>query len=397
VSWSYDKPLKIVTVRVKQTQKTDGETPVFRTPVDIRVTTGRGAKTYRADVEKADEEFHFPWPTRPKMVEFDPDNWIPKTLKFEKKKEELLYQLEESATVVGRIQACEGLGKIIGDDEVVAGLGRKLKSKDYYGVRIAAAEALGSIAGDAVRDALLAGLADKKSRVRRAVVAALGKVKQERVAKRLETVFGRDKSYFVAAEAARSIAKIREEKAYDFLVGALKYESHCDVVRGAVFDALVELKDARGIREARAWAGAGKPLTVRTSAIVALGRLGRELEKRRERDRVRNDLVELLRHEHFRVRRAAVAGLGELADEAAIGELEKVLANDPLPHLRSSARRAIKRIREETGKQARIGKLEKELGTRRDENKDLKRRLDGLERKLTEVSGGGRRKASRKR
>ncbi len=397
VSWSYNKRLKLVTVRVKQTQKTDDETPVFRTPVDIHITTARGTKACRVEIEKADEEFHFPTTTRPKMVEFDRDNWIPKTLKFEKKKEELLYQLKDSATVIGRIRACEGLGKIMGVDEVVAALRKKLGSKDYYGVRIAAAEALGSIASDAARDALLAGLTDKKSKVRRAVVVALGKIKQKAVAKRLETIFRRDRSYYVAADAVRSIAKIREEDAYDFLVAALKYESHRDVVRGAVFNAFVELKDTRGMREARVWAGEGKPMTARTAAIVTLGKLGREQEKARERDRVRNELVELMRHPHFRVRASAVAALGELADEAAVGELEKIVENDPLPHLRKGARGAIKKIREETGKQARLGKLEKEMGTFRDENKELKRRLEGLERKLTEFSPAGAKRPRRRK
>jgi aminopeptidase N len=397
VSWSYDKPLKLATVRVKQTQKTDGDTPVFRTPVDIHITTAGATNTYRVDIEKNDEEFHFPTPTRPKMVEFDHSNWIPKTLKFEKKKDELLYQLEKSATIIGRIRACESLGKIMDDDKVVDALGKKLRSNDYYGVRIAAAGALGSIAGDAARDALLKGLTDKKSKVRRAVVAALGNVKQEAVAKRLASVFRTDKSYFVAAAAVRSIAKIREEKAYDFLIRALKVDTWHDLVRSAVFDAFVEVKDTRGISEVRKWAAAGKPLPVRTAAIRALGKLGRELEKAADRDRVRRELIELLRHDHFRVRRAAVDGLIGLADEVAIPEIEKRAESDREAHVRSSARRAATKIREETGKQARIGKLEKELGTLRDENKELKRRLDTLERKISKAPSGSKKKKPRRR
>ncbi len=395
VSWSYDKTLKLVTVRVKQTQKIEDETPVFRTPVDIHITTARGADAFRVEIENPDEEFHFPSAVRPKLVEFDRENWIPKTLKFEKTKDELLEQLEHSATVIGRIRACEGLGKIMGDDTVVAALRKALRGKDHHGVRIAAAEALGSVAGDAARDALLAGLDDEKSKVRRAVVTALGKIKQEPVAKRLETVFRRDKSYYVAAEAVHSIAKIREDAAYDFLVKALAYESHRDVVRSAVFGALVELKDTRGIREARTWAAAGKPINARMAAIGALGKLGRELEKARDRDRVRRELVEMLRHPHFRVRTAAAGALGELHDDTAIGNLEKLLASDPLPHVRKVVRRAIEQIREETGKRARLGNLEKELGALRDENKDLKRRLDGLDRKLEELSGAGAKRRKR--
>ena len=387
VSWSYDKALKLVAVRVKQTQKTDGETPVFRTPVDIHITTSRGTDAHRVAIEKADEEFHFPSATRPKMVEFDRENWIPKTLKFEKKKDELLYQLEHSATVVGRIRACEWLGKIMGDDEVVAALSKRLRGKDHHGVRIAAADALGSIGGDGARDVLLRALAEKNSKVRRAVVKGLKEFRQEAVAKRLETVFRREKSYFVAAEAVRAIAKIREEAAYDFLVGALKYDSHRDVVRSAVFESYVELKDTRGIKQAREWAAEGRPMAARAVAITTLGKLGRELEKARERDRVRNDLLEMLRHPHFRVRGAAVDGLGELHDATAIAELAKIKENDPLSRVRSSARKAIDKIREETGKKARLGTLEKEIGALRDENKELKRRLDGFERKLSESAG----------
>jgi aminopeptidase N len=397
VSWSYDKALKLVTVRVKQTQKTDGETPVFRTPVDIHITTARHTEVFRVELEKADEELHFPSATRPKMVQFDRDNWIPKTLKFDKPKDELLYQLDHSAAVVGRIQACEGLGKLMGDDGVVAALDKALRSKDHYGVRIAAAEALGSIGSNQARDALLRGLADKDSKVRRAVVKALGQFKQDRVAKRLEALFRKDRSYYVAAEVVRAVAKIRDEGAYGFLVGALKYESHRDVVRSTVFEAFVELKDTRGVKHARDWAAEGRPMNARVAAIAAVGSLGRELDKARDRDRVRRELIEMLRHPHFRVRGAAVAALGELQDGAAIGALEKLRENDPLARVRSAARKAIEKIREETGEKARLGALEKELGELRDENKELKRRLDGFDRKLGEMAGPkakrGRRRA----
>lgn len=396
VSWSHDKVRKLVSVRIKQTQKTDKETPVFRTPVDIHITTARGTEAFRVNIEKPDEEFHFPSAARPKLVEFDRDNWIPKTLKFEKKKDELLYEIEKAETVIGRIRACEGLGKLVGDDEAVAALGKKLTSKDHYGVRIAAAEALGSIADDAARDALYPGLSDEKARVRRAVVTALSKLKQPAVAKKLETVFRRDKSYFVAADAVRAIAKIRDEGAFDFLVEALKRESHRDVIRGAVFSAWVDMKDTRALKHLRTWAAPGKPKPVRTAALGALGRLGRDLEKGRERDKVRNDLVELLHHESHRIRGAAVDALGELHDAAVIGELEKLKEHDPQARIRVVARRAIERIREESGKKAQLGKLEKELGTLRDENKDLKRRIESLERKLGEV-GGGKQKRRRKR
>ncbi|MBN1919017.1 MAG: HEAT repeat domain-containing protein [Verrucomicrobia bacterium] len=397
VSWSYDKALKLVSVRVKQTQKTDKGTPVFRTPVDIHITTARGTEAFRVNVEKADEELHFPCATRPKLVEFDRDNWIPKTLKFEKKKDELLYEIDKAETVIGRIRACEGLGKLVGDEEAVAALGKKLKSKDYYGVRIAAAEALGAIADDAARDALYSGLSDEKARVRGAVVKALGKIKQPAVAKKLEAVFKQDKSYFVAADCVRAIARIREEDAFEFLVEALKRESHRDVIRGAVFGAWAELKDTRAFKHLRAWAESGKPQPARTAAIGALGSLARELEKSRDRDKVRNDLVELLRHENHRIQGAAIHALGELHDASVIGALEKLKEHSPLAGIRGAARRAIEKIREESGKKAPLGKLEKELGTLRDENKDLKRRLDSLERKLGELPGAHKKKTGRKR
>jgi len=387
----------MVVLTVKQTQKTEEqasrapgppatfEVPVFRMPVEIELTTQKGSRTHKVTVEKAEQTFFFQADSKPLMVLFDPNNWILKTLKFDKSKEELIYQVKHAKTIAPRIQACEGLGKMIGDAAVIAALKETLQGDTFYEVRKAAAKALGEIGTDEALAALMEGLKDKDSRVRRGVVEALGKFKKASVIATLKEVFEKDESYYTVGRTLQSAAEIKLDQVYDFILEGLKRDSWAEVIRTSAFNALGELKDPRGIEVAMKYSAYGQPYQVRMAAVSALGKLGDSLEDKKEE--IREHLVPLLKDPHHRVRRAVIDALATLADRKAIPELEKLAESEPLSLIRRAAQKAIKAIQEKAGAKSLKVEFEKELESLRDENKELKKKLEELSAKVAALSG----------
>ncbi|MCI0526443.1 MAG: HEAT repeat domain-containing protein, partial [Nitrospira sp.] len=300
VKWSWE-PIKMqnaesesgmVALTVKQVQKTDEGVPIFRMPVEIEVTTPKENHTYQVTVEKVEQTFFFQADSKPLLVLFDPSNWILKTLKFEKSKEEWIYQVKHAKTIAGRIQACEGLGKIMGDSAVVASLKETLLGDTFYGVRKAAAEALGEIGSDEALAALREGLQDKDSKVRRSAVEALGKFKMGEILPVLKEAFEKDESYYAVGGALESAAKsslithhsslITQDSIFNFILEGLKRDSWAEVIRVSVFNALAELKDPNGIEITMKHTAYGQPYPVRMAAVRALGKLGDSLDDKKE-------------------------------------------------------------------------------------------------------------------
>jgi aminopeptidase N len=104
VTKAWDEASKTVTLKVKQTQQkiaTEAypQADLFRGKMDIAVDGVRRTVEIAAAREQS---FTFPSPSAPKLVNFDVENsWI-KELKFERTLDELLYQFQNDADILGR-------------------------------------------------------------------------------------------------------------------------------------------------------------------------------------------------------------------------------------------------------------------------------------------------------
>jgi len=291
-------------------------------------------------VEKAEHVFHLEAPKRPRTVLFDPDDAILKKLTFKKEKDELLWQLANAKGAWGRIEACRGLGRFLGDDKVVAGLRKALTKDRFWGVRRAAAAALGELGTEAARDALLEGAKDKDSRVRRGVYRALGKFRNDDVAlKALETAYAQDGSHYPMQTAALALAETRHPKAFDAIVKGMDRTSHVEIVARGACMALANLRDERGIERLKERTAYGRHELVRYTAAWALGKLGSFHEDRR--DEVMDHLTGMLRDPNYRARLGAAIGLGELRYKKAVPELEKLARASWTLHPQSLSRMKI--------------------------------------------------------
>ncbi|TMI57449.1 hypothetical protein E6H16_10445, partial [Candidatus Bathyarchaeota archaeon] len=160
----------IAKLTVSQTQSAELETPsVFQTPVDISFTMAKGVVTKRVTITQRDQVFFFSLPEKPRDVEFDPGNWIPKDLDFDKPKTMLLFQLQGDKNMVGRARAAQRLSKYPTED-VVSSLKDAILKDPFWGVQAEAAKSLGTIRTNVALRALIAGLKTKHPKARRAVV-----------------------------------------------------------------------------------------------------------------------------------------------------------------------------------------------------------------------------------
>ncbi len=355
----YDGANRQLRVTVRQVQDTSDATPLFRMPVEIEVMGKVTTRKFPVLVEKGEQEFYFAFDERPLAVVFDAGDRILKTLRHEKSKQELLYQLRRAVEFTARMRAARDLSAFK-DEDVTESLRRALLRDEFGGVRMAAAIALGETGSAEARDALIEGLKkNAEARVRRAVCWGLGRFRGDKKAlAALARTISSDASYFVTAFAMRALAHAAVAgEAYETLIGMLGRESYQDVLRASVFDSLAIASDRRGIALAIDHTAYGVQPSVRVAATMALASLGKEY--RDEREKIYDRLIELLEDKTFRVRLASVKALAVLDDLRAIPALRAVDEREAIDIIRSAARGSIGTLEEKAKKREENGKKEK--------------------------------------
>jgi len=368
VKWDYQPETRQVHLEIRQTQKLDGQTGLFSFPLEVALVGERETVARRVPVAARDfQDLYIPSDERPRTVVLDPEGWILETVDFIKPAAEWAVQLTASKPLAARIEAIRALGDL-GGDEAVAALGRALREEPFHGAREEAAKALGKIAKDPALEPLRGGLADKDSRVRTAVLEALGAFPDHRelipiLRRALET----DDSYAARAAAAGALGefKKRRDEAAPALIAALSQESFREQVRGAAIQSLAKVDPARAWDHAVRLAKYGAPIDSRSSALDALVTIQKEDSHRR--DEVRKILEGYLDDPYYSLRENAYRRLGELGDPAAIPAIEHRARLEVEGRQRRNAGKAIEKIRasEEKGREDqalrdRVEQLERE-------------------------------------
>lgn len=354
VGYEWERERKMLRLSVKQVQPLEDRTPVFRFPVEIEIVTAETDEiieterraNYCVIVEKQEQDFYFPCDSKPRLVVFDKHHRIIKLMRFPKSAQELTFQLTRDDDVMGRVRAARELAAFK-SEEVVKALHHVLLSGDFYGVKHAATISLGEIGGDSARGALIeAYRANRDSRVRRGCVLALGAFKDEsskdEVIDFLREALEKDESYFIAAAAARALANLGSDRAYDILVSSLSRTSWQEVIAAAVFHGFAQAKERRAVDLAIAHSRYGKPTPIRVAAIGCLGTLGKELNKDKAADNVIDLLVELLNDKNIRARLGAVKALGKIGNKRALKPLRDAQQRECLDQLKAALMDVIK-------------------------------------------------------
>ena len=385
--WSYDPESGLVRIQLEQNQRTDSETGLFSFPLEVALVGDSGTTVQRVSVKaEALQELAVPSRTRPRTVILDPKGWILKTLDFDKPVSEWTLQLGTSRDLAARLEAVRALGKI-GGDEAVAALGSTLREDPFYGLRRVAVESLGEIGTADALDALRAGLEDKDSRVRTAVLEAFGKYPDHpELVPLLRRALEQEPSEQARASAAASLGQFESRRAEvaPLLVKALSQESYGELIRGAAVKALADLGAPEALDQAVRLARYGSPGDSRDDAFTALARVAASSDDPKLRERVRKTLTEHLSDPIFVARRSLYDAIAESGDPEMIPALERSLKTEGEAMQWLRIETAIEKLRaagsEEQGEQAlkdRVEQLERETEVLKEQVKELQARQDG--------------------
>jgi len=323
IQYEWDDADSSATVIVRQTQETNESTPIFRLPCEVVFYTRRGRVEQKVEVSMREEKFKFVLDSKPRIVEFDPQEWILKRLKFPKNLELIATQLRESRDASSRSRAAADLGSLK-NNAALAALEQAAREDQFWGVRARAIESLGEIGTAEAMEVLNSLGIPENRRVRKALAKALGAFKDERGRRLLERLLLDDPSPFVQSEAAISLAKAHPGIALNLLKKAMKIESPDSVIAEACLEAVGYLKDPEGRNLVAENLKYGKPERARIGAMRAIINRGSVQE---DELAVLKEL--LLGNKEFRVRQFLVDELiPKLGERRMMNELKEASQSD---------------------------------------------------------------------
>lgn len=409
VAYSWDVDSNLAKITVTQTHA-NAETHNTNDLFDLKIPIGFGyvhnselsknsalnthnpeLKTFTVRVNEREQSFYFPLEEKPQFMSFDVGDHFLKTVSLEYPVSELKAQLEFDPNPISRILAAEALAKKA-SLEALKALSAALKNDPFWGVRVEVAKQLAEIKLDQVFDQLVAGLKDQSPYVRRAVVEGLAKIKTHESYKALkELLEAGDPSYYVEAAASRAVGTIaaatteekpKEEKVIKLLKSILEEKPGWnEVVRIGAIAGLAELKTSEAaLNLVTEYTKQGVPQPLRLGAIRALGKISVG-QNSVNVERILERLTEISKDTFFLTQLAVVTALGQMETRKAIGILQALADQTPDGRVRRYAEEEISKVQNNIGSENALRQLRSEFDQLRQQNQELRSRLENLEAK----------------
>ena len=366
VSYAWDDEAKVTSLNVKQVQRTEDGTPVFKLPCEIVFYVSGERRVFRVLLDSAQQTLAFSLPSAPSIVEFDPCSWLLKKVKFDKTRVLLLNQLERSQDASSRAEAATALGKMK-SEEVIQGLKVAASTDPFWHVRACAFKALGEISTESALDAVLGAGVPSDRKTRRGMAAALGNYTEQRARDILVRLLGSDESPYVRCEAALSLAKAWPEGAFPHLKEGMSYRFGHDTVGEACIAAMGKLKDEEAKKAIIGALSYGRPTRVRIGATKAIKERGSILDEEVP------VLKEMMRGDkEWRLRLQAVNELiRPLKDTRFVADVLYVSQRDNNKTIRRKALETYHELTAVAESSAALTKLRTEVEQLKEENKRL--------------------------
>jgi aminopeptidase N len=323
----YDAEKNKLKITVRQTQETDDYTGVFMMPADIEIFHSAGSDIKRVWINKRMHEFEFSYEEKPLAIVFDKGSKIMKRVTFDRTTDELLYLLEHG-DVSARLQSIDQLKTRYSSDEkqkVIEAFIQSMTTDNFWGVRVNATEALGTIGDATVVPAVLPLLNENNTRLRIAALRVLERFPSDGVIFAVKNIFEKDSSYTVASQALSSLCRIDSANAKKYCNAGLKRDAHREVVRSTALKELAKRKDNDAIQFAKDFSFPGNNTALRTEAIGVLGGVWKDTAA------VVKQLIGLANDPVFHVRRAAILALENFERQDVLTALKKRM-NSELDH-----------------------------------------------------------------
>ncbi|MDZ8078606.1 MAG: M1 family metallopeptidase [Nostoc sp. DcaGUA01] len=416
IAYSWDGDANLAKITVTQTQAAEGK-KASKDLFDLKIPIGFGytqqqemrseelgvknnsklltpnsqLKTFTVRVNEREQSFYFPLENKPQYISFDVGNNYLKTVSLEYALPELKAQLEFDPDPISRIYAAEALAKK-GGLEATKALSLALKNDPFWGVRLQVAKQLTQINLDQAFDGLVVGLKDPDAYVRRAVVEALTQIKTNESYKAVKDLLQKgDPSYYVEAAACRAVGAIasanleekpKEDKVLKLLKSVLEEKAGWnEVVRSGAVAGLAEFKTSQAaLNLLIEYTKLGIPQPLRLAAIRALGQISVG-QTPVNLERILERLTELAKETFFLTQVSVATALGQMETSKAIGILRSLADQTSDGRVRRYAEEEISKVQNNIGSEKTLRQLREEFDQLKQQNQELRSRLENLEAK----------------
>ena len=369
-------PTRQRTFRVEQKQ--EGER-VYRLRTTLRLEIAGREVDEPIDICEKTHSFEIKAEEAPTQLIFDPGDVLLKTVKFEKPRHLWVRQLAAARLGIDRVLAARALADKP-DPLSTDALRLALATDSFWGVRAAAAAALGKTRRQDALTPLLAARTQEQPRVRRAVALALGEFRCDfnpgnaRAAAALEAwVSDGDPSCFVEASAALALGRLRSPNAVKVLTPVLNRRSYTDVIRTRALEGLGACGDSAAYPVIAEAITRTASFQSRRAAVTALARLAEGTPRARRPANNWRPALAIPTSGCAWMRRWPWPRIG---DGRAVAAIERAQAAELDGRTKRKFKQAITQLREKGGAGDKLKKLGEEVERLRGESTRLRERLD---------------------
>ncbi len=384
VGYSWDERTKSAKISVRQSQAVTESVPLFHFPLPVRFKLKSGAVDHVLVVKQRDEDFTVALEAQPELVRIDPNVSVLGVINFRPPGSMLQAQLTDKSDMPGRLLAVAQLGERR-DHEAIAKLKTALNSDAHYAVRAAASRALRAMYTDETYEALAASLKQPDARVRKQVVADVTAFYRPEAFAQAQAILATEKNPEIVGVALGALAPTGTN-ARNVLLKYLNGESWRQHLAETALTTMRAQNDSYYVEPVRESLQRRKgELPGRTLAVglEVLASLARDLE---DKTVVREFLAGFVNDVRKNVKLAALNALGTLRDERAVPILDRFAALPKSTPERAAAERALEAIRAQRKTALEAGDVRREVIDLQKQNRELRRDLDGL-RKKVEAAG----------
>ena len=399
VAYKWDADSNLAKITVTQTQAKAGDKSSQSGLFDLRIPIGIGyvedgkvsVQPLTVRIHEHEQALYFPLAKKPDFISFDVGNHYTKTVKLEYPMPELKAQLKYDPDPIARIYAAEAISQK-GGLEAVKALAEALTTDPFWGIRVEVASQLADLKLDQAFSALLQGFEDEHPKVRRAVAAALGKVKTiESYQALLKRVKVGDPSYYVEATAASALGEVgasqlpeipETAETLEMLNTLLRERAGWnEVVRSGALGGVSQFKTSEvALKLILQYTEPDVSSLLRLGAIRALGRVSTGQTKALV-ECILERLEAISREPQFTTQMTVIAALSMMEDIGAVAVLQGITDHIDDGRVRRRAEETIQKVQKKIEKDQAIEKLQQDLEELKKSNCDLKSRLEELEAK----------------
>ena len=331
------KELDLTIEQVQAMQPFEGH---FDVPIDVEITTATGSLVHTVRLHENELNIALPCDGEPLMVVVDKGNWLVAEIHQNQSMDELVYQLQHGDLAAGLRAARQLAEDYDRDPAALAALVGVLGGRDaHWGLRQEAALDLGAMGGDDAIAALVSGLDDPNSRIRRAAAIGLGRAGGAISAMALERSIGSDSAEEVIGAAAIALGTMRASSAKEVLVAQIDRDSrYFDVIRQSALTGLAELEDESLAPVFERYVDQSFNNEVRAAAIEGWSRAAQRNAA------FRRTLRDLAYDPDYRIRGIALEKMGGLHSADDLDFLREYAATAADPNLQKTARVAAETI-----------------------------------------------------